>query len=103
MMKLFGRKGKSIRIEIILAIVIILLVLCIGFGYCLRFTHREAIIDTTKYDPQDRIQLAYMKRKRDAASFDEAERRRLESKALVAWSNAINEQFISESCPPPPL
>ena len=41
MMKLFGRKGKSIRIEVILAIVIILLVLCIGFGYCLRFTQRE--------------------------------------------------------------
>ena len=40
-MKLFGRKGKSIRIEVILAIVILLLVLCMGFGYCLRFTYRE--------------------------------------------------------------
>ena len=40
-MKLFGRKGKSIRIEVILAIVILLLVLCMGFGYCLRFVHRD--------------------------------------------------------------
>ena len=43
-MKLFGRKGKSIRIEVILAIVILLLVLCMGFGYCLRFVHREGYI-----------------------------------------------------------
>ena len=89
MMKLFGRKGKSIRIEIILAIVIILLVLCIGFGYCLRFTHREAIIDTTKYDSQDRIQHEYT-----------IEQGRL---THPLYSVAINEQFISESCPPPPL
>lgn len=41
-MKLFGRKGKSIRIEVILAIVILLLVLCMGFGYCLRFVHHQA-------------------------------------------------------------
>ena len=44
-MKLFGRKGKSIRIEILLAIVIILLVLCMGFGYCLRFTYLETYGD----------------------------------------------------------
>ena len=40
-MKRFGLKGKSVRIEVILAIVVLLLVLCMGFGYCLRFTHRE--------------------------------------------------------------
>ena len=45
-MKLFGRKGKSIRIEVILAIVILLLVLCMGFGYCLRFTYRENMFST---------------------------------------------------------
>ena len=40
-MKRFGLKGKSVRIEVILAIVVLLLVLCMGFGYCLRFTLRE--------------------------------------------------------------
>ena len=40
-MKLFGRKGKSVRIEIILAIIVLLMILCMGFGYCLHFTRVE--------------------------------------------------------------
>ena len=40
-MKRFGLKGKSVGIEVILAIIVLLLILCMGFGYCLRFTHRE--------------------------------------------------------------
>lgn len=44
-MKLFGRKGKSVRIEVILAIIVLLMILCMGFGYCLRFVHREGMLD----------------------------------------------------------
>ena len=42
-MKLFSRKGKSMRIEIILAIIVLLMILCMGFGYCLRFTRVEGM------------------------------------------------------------
>lgn len=40
-MKIFGRKGKSVCIEVIFIIIALLIILCMGFGYCLRFVHRE--------------------------------------------------------------
>ena len=44
-MKRFGLKGKSVGIKVILAIIVLLLILCMGFGYCLRFTYREGNLD----------------------------------------------------------
>ena len=52
-MKLFGRKGKSVRIEVILAIIVLLMILCMGFGYCLRFVHREGMLDEDLDEVED--------------------------------------------------
>ena len=43
-MKLFGRKGLSKEVKYLVVIIIVLLILCLGFGYCLRFTGLEGMI-----------------------------------------------------------
>lgn len=40
-MKLFGRKGD--KLYIVVVIILILLISCVGFGYCLSFSYREGI------------------------------------------------------------
>ena len=43
-MKLFGRKGLSKEMKYLVVIIVVLLILCLGFGYCLRFTRIEGMI-----------------------------------------------------------
>ena len=38
-MKLFGRKGDTLYVAVL--IILILLISCVGFGYCLSFSYRE--------------------------------------------------------------
>ena len=40
-MKIFGRKGLSKEMKYLVVIIVVLLILCLGFGYCLRFTRIE--------------------------------------------------------------
>lgn len=42
-MKLFGRKGLSKEMKYLVVIIVALLILCLGFGYCLRFTYLEGM------------------------------------------------------------
>lgn len=42
-MKLFGRKGLSKEMKYLVVIIVALLILCLGFGYCLRFTGLEGM------------------------------------------------------------
>ena len=47
-MKIFGRKRLSKEVKYLVVIIVVLLILCLGFGYCLRFTRIEGMIPFKK-------------------------------------------------------